>query len=244
MPCDANPTIESWLERQQEMCEKAKNLLIKIRDYENKRANRMHAKAIYQVGDLVLVHNERLPTRVRTKLSLPWFGPYYVTAVKPNYVKVKASPRLGGILEVSHRHLKHYTELYEGEETDLEKLLSEELAALEDAKVGDDMDIEDEEVEEETTVDMTKEEQQAKGYFTIEAILQHRYKQGWRFLVKWKDYALKESTWEPLNCFVLDGGRVNSTFSDYCHRNGIPQLLAKAQAMSTKLLASQMEKEK
>ena len=59
-------------------------------------------------------------------------------------------------------------------------------------------------------------EMHAQGNYLVESILQARYKQGWRFLVKWQGYGTADSTWEPVKAFVLDGGRVNEVFARFC----------------------------
>ena len=58
-------------------------------------------------------------------------------------------------------------------------------------------------------------EMHRQGNYLVRSILQARYKQGWRFLVKWQGYGTADSTWEPVKAFVLDGGRVNEVFARY-----------------------------
>ena len=59
-------------------------------------------------------------------------------------------------------------------------------------------------------------EMHAQGNYLVESILQARYKQGWRFWVKWHGYGTADSTWEPVEAFVLDGRRVNEVFARFC----------------------------
>ena len=54
------------------------------------------------------------------------------------------------------------------------------------------------EIEETPPEEMTDQEMRDAGFFLVENVLKHRYKQGWRFLVKWKGWSVAESTWEPI----------------------------------------------
>ena len=58
-------------------------------------------------------------------------------------------------------------------------------------------------------------EMHAQGNYLMESILEARYKQGWRFLVKWQGYGTADSTWEPVKAFVPDGGCVNEVVSRF-----------------------------
>ena len=77
------------------------------------------------------------------------------------------------------------------------------------------------------TVEYTVQEAQELGFFNVEAILKDKYQQGWRFLVKWENFPLSSSTWEPIKCFMLPQGKLNSVFRKYCVENGLDELIKK-----------------
>ena len=66
------------------------------------------------------------------------------------------------------------------------------------------------------------------GCFKVEAILKHKYKQGWRFLTKWEGWPLSDATWEPVKSFVDPGGPINAAFLEYCQSNGLERPLREA----------------
>ena len=99
------------------MAEKAQELLTRVRNREHRRQNRGKSHDEYREGDLVLVHHTRFPRWPRNDLDLPYFGPYLVTEVGPSIVKVKASPSMGGFVDVCYNQLKRYTAV---EDDDLE----------------------------------------------------------------------------------------------------------------------------
>ena len=136
-PQDANPKVKEWMEKQGTLASKAKELLQRIRERENIRSNRGRKPVEYQMGDMVLVHHERLPRWKKNDLHLPYYGPFMVTDVGPSSVKVRASPRFGGEIEVSFPHLKRYT-LMDEYDLDLEGF-HDEVAAEED-ELNDDQD--------------------------------------------------------------------------------------------------------
>ena len=59
-------------------------------------------------------------------------------------------------------------------------------------------------------------EHRQRGYYMVESILNHRYRQGYQFLTKWETFSVQESTWEPLKNFIQEDGCINSVLKDYC----------------------------
>ena len=238
-PQDANPKVKEWMEKQATLASKVKELLQKIRERENTRSNRGRKPVEYQIGDMVLVHHRRLPRWKKNNLDLPYYGPFMVTDVGPSSVKVRASPRFGGEIEVGFPFLKRYT-LMDEYDLDLEGF-DDEMAAEEDELNGDqDEDMtselgsaEDSEGEGQLP-DMDAKEMKAKGFYKVEAILRSKYRHGWRFLVKWEGYSMAEATWEPYTAFILDQGNVSSVFRDYCHANELQKVLKLAETNSKK----------
>ena len=80
-------------------------------------------------------------------------------------------------------------------------------------------------------------EMHAQGNYLVKSILQARYKQCWRFSVKWQGYGTADSTWEPVKAFVLDGGRVNEVFARFCmeHQPSYNSALKKCRELSQRL---------
>jgi hypothetical protein len=78
-------------------------------------------------------------------------------------------------------------------------------------------------------VEFTVEEARQRGYFNVEKVLAHKFKFGsWRFLVKWEGFPTSSAIWEPVKCFRLPGGRINSVFARYVQENGLQQILGRA----------------
>jgi hypothetical protein len=77
--------------------------------------------------------------------------------------------------------------------------------------------------------DFSEEEQIELGFYDVEAILKHKYHQGWRFLTKWEGFPIESATWEPVKSFTLDNGRVNQKWLQYCQEKGLYGIIKKAQ---------------
>ena len=75
----------------------------------------------------------------------------------------------------------------------------------------------------------TVDEAARLGFYNVEAILAHRYKSGWHFLVKWQHFPLHSASWEPVKSFLLPGGKINSIFQKYAEEHGLTELVRKAQ---------------
>ena len=88
-------------------------------------------------------------------------------------VHVMAGPKLGGLMCVAHAHLKRYPVCEEGDE-DIWEALADEAASAMDQDAGV--------AEEEVPLDNELQPEE----LIVEAILKHRYKQGWRFLTKFR----------------------------------------------------------
>ena len=104
------PACEEWLTAQLSMQEDAKKRIQHIREQRLKRANKGRSLAHYQEGQYVLIHKRRFPQWPLTKLGSQWFGPYRITHVKSQSVEVRASPSLGGVVDVAFTFLKHWPE--------------------------------------------------------------------------------------------------------------------------------------
>ncbi len=180
----------------------------------------MQKQAPYKINDYVLVHTKRFPHRKFTVLGSQWLGPYRVIVAKPHSVVVRASPCFGGEVEVSHNELKRWP--FGQEDSDDEDFGFPLEGLEEETKKEEEGEEEDEEASPEGTPEREEE--------VVQDILKHRYKQGWRFLVKWERWSLEDSTWEPIKSFVQEGV-INSKFLDYCIAHDLKQVLEIANKM-------------
>ena len=96
-----NPQVHTWLSQQILLQEHASLRLQKLRSSTLLRANKNCVPSPYATNDYVLVHNKRWPQRKWPKLSPQWQGPFKVLKASFNSLQVKASPSLGGEIEVS-----------------------------------------------------------------------------------------------------------------------------------------------
>jgi hypothetical protein len=238
VPAPGNPNVETWVQFVESQRQMATRLLEKIRAREQTRRNRRRTHATYNVGDFVLVSADRLPAWSRNKIEFPWFGPFKVVEVLAGSAFVRVSPRMGGTLHVGFSHLKHYWDevlLNESPDEVLSWRAANEQAAQEDLENDPMTDLNDVSVvEPEADVQMTDAEQKALGFYEVEAIVKHDYKQGWKFLTLWAGYDAGDATWEPPKAFSLGGGEVNKVFEKYCSEQDLPHALAACRAISAK----------
>ena len=217
---DQSPVTENWIVHQIELQDKATKILQELREKQLKRANRRRTEAHYREGEFVLIHKRRFPQWPTTVLGSQWFGPYRVTRVKPNSVMVHASPKLGGDVEVAYTYLKKFPQGIETNEDDDPE--DEEKIAEQDEALAPEVDV------------ASPEEPDAPGFYPVESILKHKYKQGWRFLTKWENWPLSDATWEPVRAFIQPNGQLNTIFSEYCQRNGLEKPLRQAIQRATR----------
>ena len=208
-PC-SNPTVESWLEDQLILQESASKRLAHLREVSLRRNNKGRTRSHYKIGEYVLVHKNRWPQKKISKLESPWLGPFQIKNVFHNSLNVVVSPSLGGVVKVSLSMVKRWSEVQSLEES------------LEEEPVFHNTEENEMEAEE-----MSKEEMEEEGYFNVEAVLKHKYAQGWRFLVHWEGYPIANATWEPLKSFVQPTGVVNSKLKEYCEAHGLQEVLFK-----------------
>ena len=240
---DCNIKVKDWLEDQRANAEKAQELLTKVCNREHRRQNRGKLSAEYREGDLVLVHHTRFPRWPRNHLDLPYFGPYLVTEVGPSTVKVKVSPSMGRFVEVGYNQLKRYTAV---EDDDLEAW--KELAVeAERSKMATGQDENEGGVQEEDGVQQLPEmddgEMKERDRCTVELILLHKYKHGWRFRTRWAEYEVNDSTWGPISAFVLDNGNLTYQFVQYCRLHDLTGILETARRMAQRKLERAQHRE-
>jgi hypothetical protein len=214
---DAQPAVSDWLEHQLDVQKLVQRRLQQKRVSALQKANKARKPAQYAVGQYVLVHKRRFPQWTTTVFGSQWFGPYRIISIAAHSVRVRASPRVGGEVEVAHEFLKRFPVLYDDSESDEEET---QAAVLEDAS--------------NTVEEMTAEEAQEEGFYHVESILKHKYRKGWFFLTKWENWSLADSTWEPLKVFVLPDGRLNEKFQEYCLVHGLERPLRDAASIAAR----------
>ena len=73
--------------------------------------------------------------------------------------------------------------------------------------------------------DMNAEEMAKEGFYLVKSVIQHRFRQGWRFLTLWEGFGVEEATLEPFSAFVLPEGCLDSVLVDYLTQNNLGELL-------------------
>jgi transposase InsO family protein len=216
----SNPTVQSFLSDQMLMQEQAAKRLSHLRHLATQRANRGRTLTAYYPHDYVLVHKSRWPQRKLSKIQSPWLGPFQVLQVRHNALRVAVSPTLGGVIEVALSMVKRWTSLhhddpglFDPDPDDLDRDI--------------DLDPNDQANRNDPDTQLTSEEKGEQGFYNVEAILRHKFHQGWRFLTHWQGFPVSASTWEPVRSFTLPQGRTNSIFVEYLKANGLHGILAK-----------------
>ena len=177
-PEDSYSTVGKLVEEQQDKVDKAKAMLQGVRERQWNKKNKHRVPASYQEGDWVLVHHSRLPAWPRSTSDDPYFGPYKILSVDGHRITVRYSPRLGGTLVCAAQQLKRYYDPEDlcGEEWELN---DEEIAALDFQGAASPMEVEGE------LPDMNAEDMAQEGFYLVNSVIRHRYRQGWRFLTLW-----------------------------------------------------------
>ena len=221
---DFKSPVGDWLEHKQSMAHQAGTNLRHIRERELSRRNRLRRPASFKIGDLVLVHHSRLPSRPRDCLKNLYFGPYRIIRIDGSRIHVRCSPRLGGVLLCAPKQLRHYHSPDD---------LSWDELRLNDSEVVR-MDLENAASPEEADEleEMTPDEMAVDGYYEVARIVRHEYKQRWKFLTLWDRYELSEAAWEPMSAFIQPDGSINPIFRSYLVENNEGQLLTRAETLS------------
>jgi len=128
----------------------------------------------FSVGDYVLVHHSRWPQKKLKKIESPWFGPFQISEVRHNTLKVMLSPGLGGNVIVTMGQVKHWKCVVEHDEE------FEENDFAHDPEMDEGEPVNEEERQEVSE----KIEELPPGYFNVSKILAHKFDQGWKFLTQ------------------------------------------------------------
>jgi putative transposase len=215
-PC-TNPAIDDWLKQQLAVQTQAADQLRKLHAKAEIVRNRYRTQATYSVGDYALVHNRRWPQRRFSKLAPQWQGPFKIINVAFNSIEVMASPSLGGPVIVSTADCKKWsTQIYDVPVIDIPDDIPDDVPTH-DLAMGPDQD-----------VDMEDPGEAPEGEYRVKRILDHRWRNGWRFLVWWENFPADQATWEPTKNFVSANGTVNQQWKDYCLANDLQKVLEKA----------------
>ena len=213
---DLTPSMQTFLKDHLEMQERAEQRLKTLRESIHQRRNKGRVQPQFSVGDYVLIHHSRWPQRKLKKIESPWFGPFQISEVRHNTLKVLVSPGLGGNVIVTMGQVKHWKCVVEHDEE------------VEENDFPPDQEMEEVEPENEEVRQVAeKVDDLPPGYFNVSKILGHKFDQGWKFLTQWEGYPVSASTWEPPKHFSLPDGRKNEVFVEYCEKNGLQKFLSK-----------------
>ena len=72
------PTLDSCLEEQMYIQEKASKRLLELRSKAVRYANKGRVTPMYTVGKYVLIHHARWPQKKLKKIECPWYGPFHI----------------------------------------------------------------------------------------------------------------------------------------------------------------------
>ena len=64
--------------------------------------------------------------------------------------------------------------------------------------------------------------------YRVKSIIEHKWRNGFKFLVWWEGFPPDQATWEPPKHFVSPNGAVNLHFKNYCLNNGLEAVLRRA----------------
>lgn len=78
-------------------------------------------------------------------------------------------------------------------------------------------------------------EHQRQGFFFVESIIKHKFKQNYQFLTKWSNYPIEDATWEPIQSFVQPDGFINEVFKIYCTNNKLEKAYKQALHISNQI---------
>ena len=222
LPEDFKSFVGDWLDHKQSMANQSN--LRNIREHKLNQRNRLRQPASFRVGDLVLIHHSRLPSRPRKCLQDPYFRPYRIIRIDGSRIHVRCSPRLGGELLCAPKQLRHYhspddlsRDDWRLSDTEVECINLENAASPE----------EEDELEE-----MTADEMALDGCYVVAGFACHGYKQGWKILTLWDGYGPSEAAWESMFAFIQPDGSINPMFRSYLVGNNEGQLLTPAETLS------------
>ena len=186
-PEDSYSTVGKWVKEQQNKVDKAKAMLQRVGERQWNKNNKHRLPASYQEGDLVLVHQSRLPAWPPSTSDGPYFGPYKILSVDGHRITVRCCPRLGATLVCAAQQLKRYYDAEDlcGEDWELN---NEDIAALDLQGAASLMEVEGE------LPDMNAEEMAKEGFYLLKSVIRHRYRQGWRFLTLSEGFGVEEAT--------------------------------------------------
>ena len=168
-PEDFYSTVVTWVKEQQDMVDKAKAMLQKVRERQWNKKNKHRLPASYQEGDWVLVHHSLLPAWPRSTSDDPYFGPYKILSVERHLITVRWSLRLGGTLVCAAQQVKCYYDPEDlcGEEWEVN---NEEIAALYLQGAASPMEVEGE------LPDMNAEETANEVFYLVKLVIRHPYR--------------------------------------------------------------------
>ncbi len=68
----------------------------------------------------------------------------------------------------------------------------------------------------------------SQGHYVVHKIMDHKWRNGWKFLVWWENFPMSQCTWEPTKAFVSPTGAVTAEWKRYCLEKGLESVLKRA----------------
>jgi hypothetical protein len=226
------PSVDTWIEDHLQKMESVNQLLSENRYARWRKSNAHRVPHEYQEDDYVLIHLSRFgKSKKKAKFSSPYLGPFRVLSVEFGSLWVRTSPSLGGDIHVHVQHVKRFPHtILEDDDDDVFGLPDHEASRIDEADPAASSTPSVEPVAAEIPSEETTALQSLATY-EVEAILQHKYRKTWKFLTKWRQWPVEDSTWENATSFVHPYTlAINQTFSDYCQQHGLWDSLRTARA--------------
>ena len=63
--------------------------------------------------------------------------------------------------------------------------------------------------------EVTKEKMEIVDYYNVQAVVESKYRQGWRFLTLWETFGMEETTRGPSSAFVQPDSTINQVLVRY-----------------------------
>ena len=72
-----------------------------------------------------------------------------------------------------------------------------------------------------------------EGFYLVKSDIEHRYRQGWRFLTLREGFGLEEATWESFSALLLPERGLNSVLVDYLSEDNLEEWLRLAETLAS-----------
>ena len=185
-PHEGNVQVQDWVKEQNKIAQVVQAHLRKGRANWFQRSNKRRKRAVFNMGDYLLVSRKRfklLEVPKGATKDVMWYGPYLVTGVSTGGITAGCSPTLGGEVPVAFEFLKRFPfKLVEDYDEDTIEVGDRDMLNYDErAALADEQDI----VANEQDIPFYNQTEMKRiGAYHVEQILRGQYRQGWRFFTK------------------------------------------------------------